>query len=153
MDKWREANGYGRGAFAIGYHAGERARIKKACDRGDQPGFTAWYPLIAWGIDQAQCRAIVASEGLPLGKSSCYFCPNMTKPEWQALRREHPVLFRKAVEIEQRAKANGVMGRGGKGLHWVGGLENIDNAPDPKPRRSRNDEVIEDRCHHGGCFT
>lgn len=149
MDRWRTERGFQRGAFAVGYDAGEARRIKTACARGDAPGFTAWYPLVAWGIDRAACEAICKAVGVTVGKSSCFMCPNMRKAEWQELRRDHPEKFKIAVEIEHRARSVGNAGRGGKGLHWIGGLTNIDDAPG----ESIAETALEDRCHHGGCFT
>lgn len=149
MDKWRKANGYDKGAFAVGYDAGESRRIQSACKRGDQPDFTAWYPLVAWGIDRAECEEIVAKEGITVGKSSCFCCPNLRRREWLDLRRDHRDLFDIAVQIEENAKANGNFGRGGGGL-TPGGLRDLDNM-------ERDQQTIfpalEDRCHHGGCFT
>jgi hypothetical protein len=150
MDRWRKLHGVQSGAFAVGYDAGEAKRIKRACERGDMPGFTAWYPLIAWGIDRAGCKAICDAVGISVGKSSCFMCPNMKKHEWVALRNEQPKFFEIAVRIERNAAEHGNFGRGGNGLHWKGGLSNIDAAPgsaDPPP------DALEDRCHHGGCFT
>lgn len=150
MDRWRKANDFQAGAFAVGYDAGESRRIKSACARGDVAGFTAWYPLVAWGIDRDGCRAICAAEKIVAGKSSCFMCPNMKKNEWLSLRRDHPKLFDVAVTIEQNAADQGNRGRGGNGLHWEGGLANIDNAPGGA---ELPEDALNDRCHHAGCFT
>lgn len=140
MDKWRKANGFQQGAFAVGYNASEHRRIKTACQRGDNPNFTAWYPLVAWGVTRDVCEQIVKEAGFVVGKSSCFMCPNMRQNEWKDLKDKHPVLFETAALIEERAFMNGNYGRGGGGL-FKGSLANIEN------------ETLEDRCHHGGCFT
>lgn len=142
MDKWRKQNGFQKGAFAVGYNASENRRIKTACQRGDDPNFTAWYPLVAWGITRDQCENIVKSHGFTVIKSSCFMCPNMKADEWNKLKKDHSVLFETAKLIEERAFANGNYGRGGLGL---GLSKSSDN--------DKKDDVLEDRCHHGGCFT
>ena len=147
MDKWRKAQGFQRGAFAVGYDAGEARRITSACKRGDDPNFTAWYPLVAWGIDRAGCQEIVDRWGIKVGKSSCFMCPNMKRQEWLALKAEHPELFDLSVEIEDNAAAHGNFGRGGGGL-YRGTLRGL-----AENHEAQTDLFTEDRCHHGGCFT
>lgn len=142
MDKWRKANGFQQGAFAVGYNASESRRIKTACQRGDDPDFTAWYPLVAWGITRDMCEEIVKRYEFDVKKSSCFMCPNMRKEEWSNLNKEYPVLFETAKLIEDRAASNGNYGRGDLGL----GLSKLSD-------NDKKDDVLEDRCHHGGCFT
>lgn len=149
MDRWRKERGFQGGAFAVGYDAGEKRRINKACKRGDDPDFLAWYPLVAWGIDRAGCEEIVTRWGLTVGKSSCFMCPNLRGHEWAALRDNHPELFETALLIEELAVENGHFGRGGKGL--FGGW--LRNSSTPGEDQDAEDGVLEDRCHHGGCFT
>lgn len=141
MERWRKAHGFDRGAFAIGYDAGEVRRLTKACQRGDQPGMTAWYPLAAWGIDRAGCQRIVDAAGLPVGKSSCFMCPNMWPhpEEMESLRVEHPDLYATGEEIARRALAAGNNPQEGR----LKALDALD----------LRDRVVEDACVHGGCFT
>jgi hypothetical protein len=148
MERWRKSVGMNKGAFAVGYDAGESRRISSACKRGDDPNFTAWYPLVAWGIDREGCRKICEKEGITVGKSPCFMCPNMRRSEWLDLRDNHPDLFATAMKIEEQAAANGNYGRGGGGL-YKGGLRNLMQTEDNQPIC----DVLEDRCHHGGCFT
>jgi len=149
MDRWRKANGYQQGSFAVGYNASEHRRIKTACQRGDKPNFTAWYPLVAWGITREDCERIVKAHEFNVIKSSCFMCPNMRKEEWIDLKHNNPELFETAKLIEERAFSNGNYGRGGGGL-YKDSLANIEGST------ITNDlfnDVLEDRCHHGGCFT
>lgn len=61
------------------------------------------YPLIAGRLNRNDCINIVVKAGLPQPpKSSCYFCPFHTLPAWQRMYDDHPDLFAKSVEIEQR---------------------------------------------------
>ena len=53
------------------------------------------------------------------------------------------------LEAKERAFSNGNYGRGGGGL-YKDSLANIEGST------TTNDlfnDVLEDRCHHGGCFT
>ena len=87
----------------IGYDAGEPQRaIAYADDK-----YTQRYPLIEWGWDREECFAAIARAGLcPPPKSACFFCPNMKAHEVVELKREHPDLFERALEIERRAMPN-----------------------------------------------
>lgn len=146
MDRWRKARGFQRGAFLVGYDADEKARIKTACERGDDPAFVAWYALVAWKLGRQACIEICESEGLPAGKSSCWMCPNMNGREWTQLRRYHPEFYGMAITIDRTARENGHLGRGGKGLFQNG-------RPDDMSPTESTPNALEDRCHHGGCFT
>lgn len=111
--RWRKANGFARTVYAVGFDAGEHKRVnKRKCERTliDQEDTEEypWYPLYAWGITRAGCEAIIARAGLPpTPKSSCFFCPNMKKAEWDALKAEHADLFARALAIEAAANVKG----------------------------------------------
>lgn len=111
-ERWRREHGFSPTVYAIGFDAGEHRRVnKRGCMRkqvdqeadDEQP----WYPLYAWGITREACQDIVASEGMTVGKSACFFCPNNKKPEWDDLRANHPDLWQRALDIEAKAVANG----------------------------------------------
>lgn len=159
MEKWREANGFGQGCFAVGYDAGEDRRITKACLRGDRPGMTAWYPLVAWDIDRFGCDRICRAAGFDhVPKSSCFMCPSMKEEEWADLKETQPKLFTIALEIERKARARGEKPQAGMNRLTAGFLF------DPEIRQAildaGNDDDqadifgnTDDRCVHGGCFT
>ena len=122
QDKW--ANNYepfkeiwkigGKVTKFIGYDAGEERRAVNAAkyNRMDKK-YNYAYPLIDWGIDRDMCIEIIQSEGLPLpGKSSCFFCPNMKKSEIVFLKKKHPDLYERAIEIERGAELQTVKGLG-----------------------------------------
>lgn len=105
----------------IGYDAGEDKRIQcaKAYDQHDKK-FTRRFPLYEWGWDREMCRKVIEREGLPLpGKSSCFFCPSMKKPEIIKLSEDYPELFEKAIFMEQNAK--GLTTTKGLGRNWSWG--------------------------------
>ncbi len=159
MEKWRKEHGFDRGAFAVGYDAGEDRRITKACQRGDMPDMTAWYPLVAWNIDRAACDKICASAGFVPRKTSCFMCPNMKEAEWADLKRDFPDYFELALEIERRARDAGESPQAGMERLTAGFL--FDPAIRAKilakyavpGQTSLFGEHVDDRCHHGGCFT
>jgi len=112
MDKWRKQNGFSKTAVAIGYDNGEEHRKKSAARRAceypesdhDQ---VFWYPLIAWGMDRKDCHKLCVDNGITVGKSSCFMCPNMKTEEWDWLEKNHPELYGIAEVIERQAKEQG----------------------------------------------
>jgi hypothetical protein len=158
MERWRKDNCFDHGAFAVGYDADEDSRITKACLRGDQPGITAWYPLVAWGIGRFACHRICVAAGFPsVAKSSCFMCPNMKEHEWSELRDTHPDLFELALEIERSARARGESPKAGIDRLTAGYLfdERIRaevNSKTAIPGQTFLD-YVGDRCTHGGCMT
>lgn len=102
----------------IGYDMDEPHRGKPFED----DKFVNKYPLLEWGWGREECVEAIARAGLPQpGKSSCFFCPAMTKPEILQLRKEEPELLIRALNIESTAKAagnlNSVNGLGRR-LNW-----------------------------------
>jgi len=159
MDKWRKAHGFDRGAFAVGYDAGEATRIRKACQRGDDPNMAAWYPLVAWGIDRMGCERICKAAGIAAVKSSCFMCPSMKEEEWAELRQNDPDLFDIAIEIERRARQAGEKPQDGSDRATAGWYfdpeirEMILARTAIEGQQTMDFAVAGDRCHHGGCFT
>ena len=84
--------------------------------------YTYRYPLLEWGWGREECVEAIARAGLPQpGKSSCFFCPAMTKPEILQLRKEEPALLIRALNIESTAKEAGnlkVVNGLGRRLNW-----------------------------------
>lgn len=112
MAKWRKEHDFAESVVAIGYDAGEKARVRKvrkACaDSEYDPSLRLlWYPLVAWDVDRQACLDVLAKQGWPVVKSSCFMCPHMKKEEWVSLNAEHPTLYQTALEIERKAKQAG----------------------------------------------
>lgn len=83
----------------IGIDADESHRAKINVRKG----LESRYPLIEAGIGRNECKKIIADKGLPVPpKSGCYICPFQRVGQWKNLRREHPDLFCKAVNLEKR---------------------------------------------------
>lgn len=95
----------GKVAWLVGIHAGEQRRAKRLVN---DHGEAIRYPLIHWQWGQAECRAAIERESLPIPiKSACFFCPSMRKREVLELRDENPALFARAVEMERAARESG----------------------------------------------
>lgn len=93
----------------VGIDAGETHRAKGLVGK---TGVEQDFPLIAAGIDRQGCIDIIKRHGLPIPpKSGCYICPFQSRAQWIELKREHPDLFCKAVQLEnlcsERRKAAG----------------------------------------------
>lgn len=93
---------------AIGYDAGEERRAHLSND----DKYEYWHPLIEWNLWREDCEEICKSEGLPIAKSSCFFCPSMKKHEIFALKKEHPELLARALEMESNAELTAIKGLG-----------------------------------------
>lgn len=107
MNHWHRARTAWQSGYKVvkvmGFDAGEPHRATFP----DDPKYRRRYPLIEWGWDRDACVAAIHRAGLPQpGKSSCFYCPASTKPEIEELARVHPLLFKRAIAIEDAAKAN-----------------------------------------------
>ena len=98
----------------IGFDSGEERRAENAVkyNRLDKK-YEYRYPLIEWDINREGCVDVIKSEGLDLpGKSSCFFCPNMKKSEIVFLRKKHPDLYDRAIQMERNADLRTIKGLG-----------------------------------------
>ncbi len=60
------------------------------------------WPLIDAKMTRTDCVKLIESEGWPIPpKSGCWFCPFQKVGEWRDLLRDHPELYRRAIEIEK----------------------------------------------------
>jgi len=83
----------------LGIDWGEVKRAKISTNKGIE---NRW-PLIENEIDRQGCKDIIKAHGLPVPiKSGCYICPFQKRQQWIELRRNHPDLFCKAQQLEQR---------------------------------------------------
>lgn len=127
----------------IGYDAGESRRAKPYTHHE----YDYWYPLIEWGWDREHCVEVVHEAGFKPAKSSCFFCPSMTKPEIVQLAQEHPDLLKRALEMEANAAGNLVTVKGlGRRFSWTDFIAQL-KAGDPKACEWDGD--VETPC---GCY-
>jgi len=82
----------------IGFSADESGRAVTIPDKIHKA-----YPLIEMGLSVFECRHIITNMGFPMPlKSSCYICPLQSFTEWNWLKNNHPELFEKALDLEER---------------------------------------------------
>lgn len=90
----------------IGYNAKEPRRAKPTFPGREGEQYVPYYPLFQWGLDRDDEAQIVRDSGLPVPKkSACWFCPHNTDEEWLRLRREHPELWEKCLDMERESLA------------------------------------------------
>lgn len=91
----------GRLRKLIGFDATEERR--RYGDRGDDPRYDYWYPLMDWGLDREACKRLIADTGLPVPvKSACFFCPACKKGELVELAADSPDVHACALALESR---------------------------------------------------
>jgi Phosphoadenosine phosphosulfate reductase family len=93
----------------IGYHRDEVGRLLDKQTRRMRPlqdeQYIYEYPLMFHGIDEMGCRAIISSAGLLVPpKSSCFFCPNRSALEVEALPEE----LRLRGELIEQVNVDGI---------------------------------------------
>jgi hypothetical protein len=100
---------------AIGYDAGEPHRGLESDNKQD-----FWFPLREWGWSRRECVEAIQRAGIEVpGKSACFFCPSSKKGEILALKRDHPDLFNRAIQIERNALKNSTSVKGlGRDWSW-----------------------------------
>lgn len=116
---WKQG---GRVVRFIGYDAGEQKRYEhsRKYNEADKK-YQNRYPLIEdWHWSREDCIRAIQKENLPLpGKSSCFFCPSMKRPEIEALKRQYPELYKRAIAIEENALPHLTKVKGlGRGYAW-----------------------------------
>jgi 3'-phosphoadenosine 5'-phosphosulfate sulfotransferase (PAPS reductase)/FAD synthetase len=104
-----QVKGVGTIYEAIGYGADE-------CFRPEKPGAIAqrkqgcryWYPLIDWGVTEAEALAYCKARGFHWGglydifhRVSCYCCPLQSLDILRKLREHRPELWRRMLEWEK----------------------------------------------------
>jgi len=81
----------------IGFSSDESHRAERAKNKEHK-----LFPLIEMGIGFNDSLDIIKDYGWPIPlRSSCYFCPFQPYLEWNWLKREHPELIQKCLELEE----------------------------------------------------
>jgi len=149
--KWIKANAAGC-TLGKGISTDEPHR---ATPSRESDGYTSAYPLIELGISRSDCLLIAKDAGLPQPpKSSCWFCPFKTTDQWVTLRREHPELFEKSVNLEQvlqKRRAN--LGKDAVYLSGIGGRKQVNLADVIPEQLGLFGWEPEEGCETGYCMT
>lgn len=94
---------------AIGFDCGEAHRAIPS----PEPRYENWYPLIDWRMFRDDCIQLIRYAGLPIPrKSSCFFCPSMSKEEVRRLSLSHNDLYQRGLAIESNANLTHIEGLG-----------------------------------------
>lgn len=102
-------------AKAIGFGVDELYRAKPFED----DKYVNWYPLIDWRWNRNDCIEAIKRAGLAVPpKSSCFYCPAMHKSEILELKKTHPTLYARALEIESNATAAHSVAGLGRSFSW-----------------------------------
>ena len=121
--RWVKQNGIKDIKWIIGIDAGESHRAKDDNN---------WYPLIEWGWGREECISAIERVGLTQpGKSSCFFCPSMRVAEIKNLKRVHPELCQRAIQMEENAELTSISGLG-RNFSWKNLLATDDMFDDPE---------------------
>lgn len=136
-------------AVGIGISIDEISRMNTNVHKDIQHVYKE-HPLIDLNLSRNDCRAIIASAGLPIPpKSSCYFCPFHKMSEWQRMKREEPELFEKSIQLEELI--NRRREQLGKDKVWLTRF----NRPLKEVVDISQDALgfIDDNCESGFCMT
>jgi hypothetical protein len=102
-------------AIGIGVDEAHRARLTE-----DKKNIYS-YPLIDWDWGREECVEAFGRAELPVPpKSACFFCPASKKHEVLRLKREHPDLYARALQMERNASEN-MQNVKGLGRRWSWG--------------------------------
>lgn len=110
----------------IGFDADEPQRAKDF----DDDKYTVKYPLIEWDMGRDECLELIKVEGLEVGKSSCFFCPSMRPTEIKELKKNHPCLADRCIQMEKNAELTHIKGLG-RNWSWTDLLNQGDMFDDP----------------------
>ena len=96
LNAWADAHEYR--VRLLGFSGEEHGRIKDAL--GER------YPLYEEAISRRECQRIIQRVGLDVPtKSGCFFCPGQALADWRRLYHDHPDLYERAAQLEDRASA------------------------------------------------
>lgn len=161
IGRWLKRNGCSAdypAVVGIGFSVDEIERAKTPAGSSDRrnPEQVKNYPLLSLGLYRPDCERLIADAGLPPpGKSSCYFCPFHSADAWVDLKREEPVLFRKAVRLEEVANEKLVArGRGDRPVYLTRYGRPLDEAVEDLERQAGLFAPGgPETCDEGHCFT
>jgi hypothetical protein len=95
--------------------------VHRMHNKNDKPYERRTYPLIedfAQPLTRNNCETVIREAGLVVPpKSACWFCPFLKPSNWAEMRRDHPALFLKCVELERTINAKRV--ERGLNLVWL----------------------------------
>lgn len=158
IDRWAKANGATlkqRIPIGIGISTDEAHRMRTDDPKRDRYTIKE-YPLIDLGLRRGDCVDIIEGAGLKIPpKSSCWFCPYKVDRDWAELRRKHPALFDKAIDLEEtiQAKRAKFGKRDDVYLWWRGKSLKEFDLVESKNMFDDDDDAELMNCESGHCMT
>jgi len=116
---------------------------------------TRKWPLIEQGISRAGCGKIITDHGWPVPvKSGCFFCPFTKLEDWRWLWKEHPDLYKYAVDLEQNGSKYPEFTLYGKrpGVRGTAGLEMLADRFRKEKTAELQQATLDEECE-GFCMT
>ena len=157
--RWQRKNGSSREnpfITALGISMDEIQRARTSSRHDDQ---IMEYPLLDMGLNRADCYKIIKDAGLPeVPRSACWFCPFHSIQAWRDLKKDHPPLFQKTVELENRIntvrRKNAAEIEGGSGAYFTRiGAKNEMPLNECIDDQLQLDLAGPESCDSGSCFT
>lgn len=161
VDKWVRENNYSHAVIGLGISIDEFSRMRGENwhNKYGKKNLGYWkkrqHPLIDLRLSRMDCISIIQSVGLPIPpKSACWFCPFTSRSEWIDRKRNEPMLFEQAIQLEQHINIKRVsIGRDEVYLHpQTRGKMNLLNEAVPN-QLGLFDSLDESPCDSGYCFT
>lgn len=130
--------------------------VHRMHNKNDKPYEHRTYPLIEdleRPYTRGNCEQVIRDAGLPVPpKSACWFCPFLKPSNWAEMRRDHPDLFQRNVELERVINGK----RQARGLSPVW-LTRFNKPLDVAIREAQEDlfgnsELDDAECDNGVCF-
>lgn len=109
--KYLRANGHRKIIKILGFDAMEFDRARRgltSVENGkntEESGIDMkiWFPLIEWSKTRKDLIEEINEVGFCASKSSCFFCPAMSRGEVRQLDQHYPELMQKALDMEKGA--------------------------------------------------
>ena len=123
--KWLRQNNHRKIIKIIGFDALEFDRARKGLNSVENGKNTEekgvdlklWFPLIEWGKTRKQLKKEINDVGFCASKSSCFYCPAMSRGEVRQLSETYPELYEKAIKMERQSKLDRTKGLG-RSWNW-----------------------------------
>ncbi len=131
--KYLRENGHRNIIKILGFDAMEFDRARRGLTSIEEKKNTeesgidlkVWFPLIEWGKTRKDLQQEINEVGFCASKSSCFFCPAMSRNEVRQLEQHYPDLLEKALKMEDQAKLDKIKGLG-RSWNWRKELEQLE---------------------------
>lgn len=106
----RSKVGMGRGRVLANTWIGITTDERRRATPSNNQWTSRRYPLLEKEMSRDDCIRYCEARRIRVEKSGCFLCPYQHASQWALLKRKHPDLFAKSLEIEKKAKSKGFRG-------------------------------------------